>query len=80
MRRFVMILVAATLFSSSLVAAETQAPLTAGRPAGVKQAQLEGSAVYWVLGVGAIVAVIGAAGTTNKNSVNLGNVAVSTST
>ena len=73
-------LLAATISASSLFAAEVNAPLTPGKPAGITKAQLEGSAIYWVLGVGAVVAIVAAEGSTNKNSVNLGNVTVSTST
>lgn len=44
------------LLASSAFAAPAQGPLPVGKPAGVKQANLEGGGLIW-LGVAAIVAV-----------------------
>lgn len=69
MRAFSAALLAATLTISSASAATETAPLTAGKPAGVKQAQIEtGGVLLWVgiLGVAGAIAAI--ASTTQGNS------------
>jgi len=58
-RVFIAAALAATMFTSGLMAAETSkpvgqnGPLQAGKPAGVKAAQAEDATTWWVIGLGA---------------------------
>jgi hypothetical protein len=73
MRIIAAVVLATTLVASTAFAA-TEAPLAAGKPAGVKKAQMEGNTTLWVLGL-AIVAG-GAALVASDN----GNTVVTTTT
>ena len=48
------ILASSLLVSTSFAATDSTAPLTPGKPAGVKQAQMEGNTLLLVLGVGVV--------------------------
>ena len=62
-------LVAMTMLASSALADAPQGALTAGKPAGTKQAQLETGGVLLVAGIVALAAVIAViASTTEGNS------------
>lgn len=69
MRSLIAIALSSTLLASAAMAADV-APLAPGKPAGVKQAQMEMSTTTWVLlGAGAITAIaIGVASSSNGNT------------
>ena len=59
MRLFIAATVAASLFATNLLAADLAAPLSAGKPAGVQKAQLDGlNPVWFAVGGLAILAVV----------------------
>ena len=64
MRRLAAISLAVSLIASNAIAAEN-APLPAGKPAGVKQAALAGTPFVWVLGLAFLGAGIGLAASGN---------------
>ncbi|HEX4634812.1 MAG TPA: hypothetical protein VH189_01440 [Rhizomicrobium sp.] len=68
MRTFLAIALSSTLLASAAVAADTS-PLAAGKPAGVRQAQMNNTT--WVLlGIGAVTAIaIGIASSSNGSPV-----------
>ena len=66
MRAFVAAALAATLFTSSAFAADTTGPLEAGKPAGVKNAQLETGGVLLVVGILAAAGAIAAIASTTQ--------------
>ena len=69
MRKIGAVLVASGLLVSGAFAADTSAPLPAGKPAGVQQAQAGGSALLWVFGlaiVGGGIALTVASGSGNN--------------
>jgi hypothetical protein len=61
MRVFISAVLAATLIASSALAEDAGA-LAPGKPAGVKQAQMAQTEIWWALGISAVVAgaVVGA--------------------
>ena len=80
MRTFIAITLSSTLIASTALAADV-GPLTPGKPAGVKQAQM--NTTTWVLiGAGVVTAIaIGVASSSNGSPVNgPQNVAVTTTT
>ena len=66
MRAFVAAALAATLFTSSAFAADATGPLEAGKPAGVKNAQLETGGVLLVVGILAAAGAIAAIASTTQ--------------
>ena len=64
MRRLAALSLAVSLIASNAIAAEN-APLPAGKPAGVKQAALAGTPFIWVLGLAFLGAGIGLAASGN---------------
>lgn len=67
MRSWVVTLLASSLIVSSAFAAERSAPLAPGKPAGVKQAQSQGSALWWIGGIAVIGAGVGLVASGNGN-------------
>jgi hypothetical protein len=67
MRTLISLALATSLLASSAFAADTASPLTAGKPAGVHQAQMEMGTTAWALiGIGVLAAVaIGVASSSN---------------
>ncbi len=58
MRIVIAVSLAASLFATNLMAAEVSAPLSPGKPAGVKAAQSNNDlVVYWIGGVSAAAAI-----------------------
>ena len=49
------ILAATMIVSSAFAATDSTGPLTAGKPAGVKNAQAQDNTMWWVLGAGIII-------------------------
>ncbi len=70
MRAICAAVLAATLTFSSAIAAEAPAmgPLTAGKPAGVKQAQIETGGVLLVVGILVVAGAIAAIASTTQGS------------
>jgi hypothetical protein len=65
------ILASSLVVSSSFAATNSSAPLAPGKPAGVKQAQMEGNTLLLVLGVGVVAGGIALVASGNGNgSVN----------
>ncbi len=58
-------LLAATAATSAFADAPANSPLAAGKPAGVKQAQLAGNGLLLAIGIGAVVAAAVVVATTN---------------
>jgi len=68
MRAIITIALSSVLLASAAMAAET-APLTPGKPAGVKQAQEIGTTTWVLVGIGAVTAIaIGVAAGSNSGS------------
>ena len=68
MRAIITIALSSVLLASAAMAAET-APLAAGKPAGVKQAQEIGTTTWVLVGIGAVAAIaIGVAAGSNNGS------------
>lgn len=61
------ILASSLVVSSSFAATNSTAPLTPGKPAGVKQAQMEGNTLLLVLGVGVVAGGIALVASGNGN-------------
>lgn len=59
----------ALALSTSATLAADVAPLSPGKPAGVKHAQMEGPPVYVLIGVGVLAATIGIISATHSNGV-----------
>jgi hypothetical protein len=69
MRAIAAAILATTMTLSSALAADDQAPLTPGKPAGTKQAQIETGGVLLVVGILVVAGAIAAiASTTQGNS------------
>ncbi len=69
-------LLATALFASSAFAAtdvSTKAPLAPGKPAGVKQAQLAGSGLLFVVGIGIVAGGIALVASGAGNGHNITN-------
>ena len=83
MRTLIAVVLSTTLIASAAFAADSAGPLAAGKPAGVKAAQI-GQTGWVLLGVGVIAAVaIGVASSSNGSpagGVQGQNVAVTTTT
>ena len=58
MRVLIASLLATSLCATSVLAADAGAPLAPGKPAGVRQAQLEDSTILYIVGAGAVIAGI----------------------
>jgi len=72
---------ALTLAASAAMAADTAAPLPAGKPAGVKQAQNTGDKTLWIVGAAAIAgAGIGLAVSGGDNNPGTSTTPVTTGT
>ena len=70
MRTIITIALSSVLLASAAMAAET-APLAAGKPAGVKQAQEIGTTTWVLVGIGAVAAIaIGVASGSNGSPLN----------
>ena len=68
MRTLTAAVIVTTLMASSAFAApRAVAPLPAGQPAGVKEAQLTGSALFWLMGLGVVAGGIALSVTPNNN-------------
>lgn len=67
MRTLGAVILATVLFASSSFAA-TDAPLAAGKPAGVHKAQMEGSLTMWTLGLAIMAGGIAFAASGNGNT------------
>ncbi|HMH64515.1 MAG TPA: hypothetical protein VK515_02940 [Rhizomicrobium sp.] len=65
MRTLIALALSTTLIASTAFAADL-GPLAAGKPAGVKQAQL-GTAGWVLIGIGAVVGIAAIAGSSNGN-------------
>ena len=65
MRTLIALALSTTLIASTALAADVS-PLAAGKPAGVKQAQL-GTTGWVLIGVGGLVAIVGIAASTGGN-------------
>lgn len=61
------ILASSLVVSSSFAATNAAAPLPPGKPAGVKQAQMEGNTLLLVLGVGVVAGGIALVASGNGN-------------
>ena len=61
------ILASSLVVSSSFAATNSTAPLAPGKPAGVKQAQMEGNTLLLVLGVGVVAGGIALVASGNGN-------------
>lgn len=61
------ILASSLLVSTSFAATDSTAPLAPGKPAGVKQAQMEGNTLLLVLGVGVVAGGIALVASGNGN-------------
>ena len=61
------ILASSLVVSSSFAATDSSAPLAPGKPAGVKQAQMEGNTLLLVLGVGVVAGGIALVASGNGN-------------
>jgi hypothetical protein len=61
------ILASSLVVSSSFAATNSSAPLAPGKPAGVKQAQMEGNTLLLVLGVGVVAGGIALVASGNGN-------------
>jgi hypothetical protein len=69
MRTLIAIALSSTLLASAALAAES-APLSAGHPAGVKQAQEIGTSSFVLIGIGVVTAIaIGVASSSNGSPV-----------
>lgn len=78
MRVFGAAILASTLIISSAFAADSSAPLTPGKPAGVKKAQMEGSGPMW--GMGLAIAAGGAALVSSGNGNGNGTITTTSGT
>ena len=73
MRTLIAVALSTTLLASAAFAADTSGPLAAGKPAGVKEAQI-GQTGWILLGVGAVAAIaIGVASSSNGAPVGNSN-------
>jgi opacity protein-like surface antigen len=81
MRTLIAVALSTTLLASAAFAADNVGPLPAGKPAGVKEAQI-GQTGWILLGVGAVAAIaIGAASSSNGSPVGQqNNIAVTATT
>jgi hypothetical protein len=81
MRTFIAVALSTTLLASAAFAADNLSPLPAGKPAGVKEAQI-GQAGWILIGVGAVAAIaIGVASSSNGNPLGQqNNIAVTATT
>ena len=82
MRTLIAVALSSTLIASAALAAEG-GPLVPGKPAGVKQAQMEMGTTGWVLigvGVVAAIAIAVASDSNGKPTTGPQNVAVTTTT
>jgi hypothetical protein len=61
------ILASSLVVSSSFAATNSAAPLSPGKPAGVKQAQMEGNTLMWVLGLGVVAGGVALVASGNGN-------------
>ena len=61
------ILASSLIVSSSFAATDSATPLAPGKPAGVKQAQMEGNTLLLVLGVGVVAGGIALVASGNGN-------------
>ncbi len=69
MRTLIAVALSTTLLASAAFAADSAGPLAAGKPAGIKQAQI-GQAGWVLIGVGAVAAIaIGVASSSNGSPV-----------
>jgi len=73
MRTLIAVALSTTLLASAAFAADSSGPLAAGKPAGVKEAQI-GQTGWVLLGVGAVAAIaIGVASSSNGAPVGNSN-------
>jgi hypothetical protein len=81
MRTLIAVALSTTLFASAAFAADSAGPLAAGKPAGIKQAQI-GQTGWILIGVGAVAAIaIGVASSSNGSPVaQQNNIAVTATT
>jgi hypothetical protein len=81
MRTLIAVALSTTLLASTAFAADSSGPLPAGKPAGVKAAQI-GQAGWILIGVGAVVGIVaGAASGSNGSPVGQqNNIAVTATT
>lgn len=82
MRTLIAVALSSTLIASAALAADV-GPLASGKPAGVKQAQMEMGTTTWVLigvGVVAAVAIAVASDSNGKPTTGPQNIAVTTTT
>lgn len=82
MRILISIAFATSLVASSAFAADSAAPLAAGKPAGVHKAQSMNNTTWALIGIGALTAIaVGvAAGSNGSNAATPPPVAVTTTT
>ena len=82
MRTLVSLALATTLVASSAFAADSAAPLAAGKPAGVQQAQSMSSTTWVLLGVAGLTAIAVGVASSSNGSPNAGSapIAVTTTT
>jgi hypothetical protein len=67
MRTLIAVALATTMIASTAFAADNAGPLTAGKPAGVKQAQL-GTTGWVLIGIGVVAAVAIAVASSSNGS------------
>lgn len=81
MRSFAAVVLATSLVASNAFAADFSAPLAAGKPAGVKQAQMgDHNTLMLLLGVGILGAGIGFAVSGNSNVITPATTTTTTTT
>jgi hypothetical protein len=69
MRLFIAATLAASLFTTDLLAAEASAPLPTGKPAGLKQAQLDSNTTILVAGGLVLAGVLAAVLSSNPSNI-----------
>lgn len=69
MRSLAAVALASTLLISNAFAANISSPLAAGKPAGVKKAQIENTTLFGVLGVGIFAAGVALAASGDSNAI-----------
>ena len=68
MRSLIAPVLALALTASSAFAADDAGPLAAGKPAGVKQADMQGNGIFFLLGAGLVIAGIAIAVSNNNGN------------
>jgi hypothetical protein len=84
MRLFVSVVLATALFASNALAGSSTAPLSPGKPAGVKAAQMALDNTVWIaIGVGVVaagIAIAATSGSSHKTPVAGGTTTTTTTT